>query len=965
MSGFPTSIHRYEIEGRIGEGGMGALYLARDPALDRQVAIKVLREGFDNPDLRERFVREAKSAARLTHVNIVRIFDFGEHEGRPYIAMEYIPGETLADKIRRRAQLSLAERLRYMEDLCSGLAHAHKAQIVHRDVKPANVMISPEGELKILDFGIARVGDSRMTQAGMLVGTLNYMSPEQLAGGQVDHRSDIFAVGALFYELLAYRQAFPGGLHDGLLHRILHAAPEPLEKFCPDLDPEIVRIVLQSVEKDAARRYQSLSDMEREIARVRDWLPAEATQIIAAPDAATAAIPVPRPSDAGRAKSTPPVPKSSPGSAPGERPAATPGPAPKTAAPSDRTVPMPVAKRPPVKPAATDPALLEQKRASEVRGLLDSAQKALDAGQYAEAIGAAEAVLLRTPDQPAALALAARARRERQAATARSAAQAALSALASGHLDIAERHIADGAAADTDHPDVLAAHVKVKQARAAAESERARRAAEAAERERARAIEAEQQRQAEEAKKREAAARHQKDLEARRQADAEEQRRRDAEAEQQRQAAAALRDQQAGEQLRIAEDALARAQADMALAALDRALEIDPGARVGALRVRAEALRDEQARTEEGRRQREREERSAAARERIRTIVHSTPVRIAAGALVLVIAGALILPRLGDDAPVDAPASAPAPAAESAPRTTPAAPVGPPPAPEPPSAIARARTLYADGQRVSALEALRSADPSLEGKAERNLAELWLTDARLAVAGSAERALRGGARATAAPYRAAAAKRAEGDQARDQQQLPEALLAYWQAIGMYDALQGDRPASQPQPQPATPSNEPAKPPVQPPAPAPSTPVSAPPGSSGSPAVPPPAQPRPADPPPPAPDPQAERESILRTVYAFAAAMNNRDVAGVQRFRRLSSEEQKLIEDLARNLRAYSYQLTPTGAPTIEGTRATLRCVRQQTFVDGSRRKRDQNDAVLVALEKAADGWIIAAVTPAR
>ncbi len=539
-----------------------------------------------------------------------------------------------------------------------------------------------------------------------------------------------------------------------------------------------------------------------------------------------------------------------------------------------------------------------------------------------------------------------------------------MAALAGGHIEVAERHIAEGAAADTDHPDILAAHVKVKEARAAAEAGRARRATEAAERERARAAEAEQLRQADEARRRQDEARQRQEDEARRQADAEEQRRREAEAEQHRQAAAAVRERQVGEQIRIAEEAIARAQAGMALAALDRALELDPGARVGALRVRAEALRDEQARTEEGRRQREREQRSAAARERVRTIIHSTSVRIAAAVLVLVIAGALILPRLAREEPVTAPAPAPGPVTEPPPATIPAAPVGPPTAPEPPSAIARARTLYAEGRRVAALEALRSEDPSLENKADRGLAELWLTDARVAVGGSAERALLRGARPASAAYRAAAAKRAEGDKAREGQQLPEALLAYWQAIGMYDALQGERPAP---PQTSTPvSTDPAKQPAEPPASVPSPPVSTSPGSSALPTVPPPAQPRSAEkPPPPAtPDPQVERESILRTVYAFAAAMNNRDAAGVQRFRRLSPNEQKQVEDLA-HLRSYSYELTPTGAPAIEGARATLRCVRQQTFVDSSRRKRDQNDTVLVALEKAADGWVIAAVTPAR
>ena len=961
MSGFPSTIHRYEIEGRIGEGGMGTLYLARDPVLDRQVAIKLLREGFDNADLRERFVREAKSAARLTHVNIVRIFDFGDHQGQPFIAMEYIPGETLADKIRRRVQIPLAERLRYMEELCAGLAHAHKAQIVHRDVKPANVMISPEGELKILDFGIARLGDSKMTQAGMLVGTLNYMSPEQLGGGQVDQRSDIFAVGAVFYELLAYRQAFPGGLHDGLLHRIMHAAPEPIEKFCPDLDPEIARIILQAVEKDQAARYASLTDMGRDIARVRDWLPAEATQVIAAPDAATRAIPLPRPSDAGRgAKPTPrptPPPGAPPPSDPGRRPASS----------ADKTVPVrvpqPPAPTPAPKPRATDAQIADQKRASEVKVLLETAQKALDAGRYAEAIGAAEAVLVRTPDHAAAIAIAGRARRQRQAAMAQAAADAALAALAAGQIDVAERHIADGARADTDHPAILAAHVKVKEARVAADAERARKAAAAAARERARVLEAEQKRLAEEARRREEEARTREQQEVRRREEAEVARRREEEAHRQRAAETTQREQRVQEQLVAAEMALNQGRPDEALAALDRPIEIDPNARVSALRVRAEALRDEQAGADEGRRQREREQRIAARRQRFATIVQSWPVRIAAGALVLALAGMLILPRIqfADPPTESSPAtpSAPVPASTS---PTPASTVSTlPSAPDAPSMIARARTLYSEGKRVEALQALRTDDPDLAGKTEKSLAELWLTDARLGVASAAERALRSGARSSSSQYKEAASRRAAADAHRQQGQLADALLAYWEAHAMYESLQPAR-TSEPSASDVAPSPPAAAPTAKPEAP----PVTAPPVTT----APPPAvttapvQPKPQEPAPAVANPQADRDAVLRTMEEFAAAMNNRDAAAVTRLRRMNAQEQKAIDDL-RNLVAYSYQLTPTGAPSIDGPRATLRCVRQQSFVDGTRRRQNQNDAVLIQLAKDGERWVIVSVTPTR
>src|SRR5262245_59813553 len=214
MSRAPSSIGRYSIVEVIGHGGMGALYLAWDPKLERQIAIKVLKEDVD--ELRERFAREAKSAARLRHPHIVTIFELGEHEGQPYIAMEYIRGRTLAQIIRAGEHMPLGRTLEWMTALCDGLAFAHRAGIIHRDVKPANIMVDEQGSLKILDFGIARLAEaSGFTQTGMMMGTLNYMSPEQVSGMSVDHRSDIFAVGLVFYELLTQKEAFPGTVSTG------------------------------------------------------------------------------------------------------------------------------------------------------------------------------------------------------------------------------------------------------------------------------------------------------------------------------------------------------------------------------------------------------------------------------------------------------------------------------------------------------------------------------------------------------------------------------------------------------------------------------------------------------------------------------------------------------------------------------------------------------------------------------
>ncbi|MDQ3488392.1 MAG: serine/threonine protein kinase [Acidobacteriota bacterium] len=218
---------------------MGSLYLARDPVIDRPIVIKFLKDGFDDPAARERFAREARAAGRLHHPNIVTVFDVGEHENRPFIAMEYVAGETLAQLVARRAVRRLWEKLGIIEDLCAGLYYAHTAAIVHRDIKPSNVMRDQSGVVKILDFGIARGAGGAITEAGDIVGTLNYMSPEQLAGEEVDHRTDIYSVGVLAYELITDQMAFPGTIQTGVLFKILNSTPLPIESLIPGIDPDI------------------------------------------------------------------------------------------------------------------------------------------------------------------------------------------------------------------------------------------------------------------------------------------------------------------------------------------------------------------------------------------------------------------------------------------------------------------------------------------------------------------------------------------------------------------------------------------------------------------------------------------------------------------------------------------------------------------------------------------------------
>ena len=295
----PEAIDRYRVRERLGQGGMGALFLALDPAIDRLVAIKVLR--VDNPDVRERFQREARLAARLQHPNIVTVYDVGEHDGQPFIAMEYIPGETLAELIRRRAPLDTRQRVEMVIEICSGLAFAHKHGIVHRDIKPANLILSRDSNiLKILDFGIARAGESGLTQVGMVIGTPNYMSPEQVRGEAIDHRSDIFAVGLVLYELLVYRQAFEAETQPAVLMKILSDHPAPLAMLDPMVDAGVATIVYKALAKNAADRYQDLGAMKADLVRIVQRLETEAS------DRRTMMVPPPPPRGMQVVPGTPP-----------------------------------------------------------------------------------------------------------------------------------------------------------------------------------------------------------------------------------------------------------------------------------------------------------------------------------------------------------------------------------------------------------------------------------------------------------------------------------------------------------------------------------------------------------------------------------------------------------------------------------------------------------------------------------
>jgi protein kinase-like protein len=258
-----TSLGPYLIQSPLGKGGMGEVYRAQDTRLDRLVAIKVLRDTHGDGAGRERFFREARIVAKLRHPNVITIFDVGEYDDAPYIVMELVEGPTLARLIASPEPLACAQKLRYAMDICDGLTHAHDRGIVHRDVKPSNVLIDGD-RARLADFGIAReVSRATITSVS---GTVNYVAPEHLTGTPGDHRSDLFSLGAVLYELVTGVKAFPGSMADGVLFRILHEPAPPVPAgVAPDGLDAIVR---RALEKDPSRRFQSAAEFREAVARV-------------------------------------------------------------------------------------------------------------------------------------------------------------------------------------------------------------------------------------------------------------------------------------------------------------------------------------------------------------------------------------------------------------------------------------------------------------------------------------------------------------------------------------------------------------------------------------------------------------------------------------------------------------------------------------------------------------------------
>jgi len=262
MSSIPAIIGKYEIVSELGSGAMGVVYKARDN-IDRTVALKTLGGqaiGSGGDDMRLRFRTEAVAAAKLGHHNIVRIYEYSEHEGQPFIAMEYVEGCTLSDLIGNGQKLEPDEMCRIILNVLDGLHYAHECGVVHRDIKPANIMIDQGGEVKIADFGIARIENSTQTVVGTVMGTAGYMPPEQIRGEQVDRRADIFPVGVMLFELLTAVRAFEGNSFHETSSKVISDELPPVSRLCPGINKGIDPIVAKAVAKAPADRFQTAAE---------------------------------------------------------------------------------------------------------------------------------------------------------------------------------------------------------------------------------------------------------------------------------------------------------------------------------------------------------------------------------------------------------------------------------------------------------------------------------------------------------------------------------------------------------------------------------------------------------------------------------------------------------------------------------------------------------------------------------
>jgi serine/threonine-protein kinase len=261
---------RYEILDKLGEGAMGVVYRARDNALGRIVALKMLSaEVGAEEELHQRFQREAEAVGRLSHASIVTVYDLGEAEGQLYMAMELLDGDDLRNMIEKQAEVPLADRVRILSEICEGLGYAHSREVIHRDIKPANIVVTSSGKVKLLDFGLARVKSrATITKRGVILGTPDYMSPEQAMGKAIDHRSDIFSAGSVFYEFVTYQKPFKGKTLHAVLYQIISEDPEPVLTACPDVPARLAAIIHRMLAKEPEDRYPSMEEVGRDVREI-------------------------------------------------------------------------------------------------------------------------------------------------------------------------------------------------------------------------------------------------------------------------------------------------------------------------------------------------------------------------------------------------------------------------------------------------------------------------------------------------------------------------------------------------------------------------------------------------------------------------------------------------------------------------------------------------------------------------
>ncbi|MGQ9779106.1 MAG: Stk1 family PASTA domain-containing Ser/Thr kinase [Bacillota bacterium] len=259
--------NRYRLEELIGEGGMALVYKAECSVLARPVAVKILRPQFAaDAEFVERFRREAQAAARLSHPNIVTVYDVGQDKGLNYIVMEYVPGENLKEIIKREAPFTVARALNIARQICEALHHAHQHNIIHRDIKPHNILITPEGLVKVTDFGIARaVSASTLTQGGAVLGSVQYFSPEQAKGAPASVASDIYSLGCVLYEMLTGSVPFKGESPIAIALKHIQEDPAPLRQFRPGIPPAVENLVARALAKDPSLRFPSALAMLRAI----------------------------------------------------------------------------------------------------------------------------------------------------------------------------------------------------------------------------------------------------------------------------------------------------------------------------------------------------------------------------------------------------------------------------------------------------------------------------------------------------------------------------------------------------------------------------------------------------------------------------------------------------------------------------------------------------------------------------